>query len=170
MRFRRPSDDPVWKKAKRGYRGDPVLTVAFYGPDDQRATKVAVGLRRQKDDEDTEILERIIAEDRDVRNDPAIRKRILRHFEESGAKSVAMSRTILGCPHEEGKDYAEGTACPHCPFWAGRDRFAALRAELLAQSLAAGLFEERRVPREPENDADDDEDDADAADQPARDA
>jgi hypothetical protein len=164
MRFRRPSDDPVWKKAKRGYRGDPVLTVAFYGPDDQRATKVAVGLRAQKDDQDTVILERIVAEDRDVRYDPAIRKRILQHFEQSGAKSVAMARSILGCPHEEGKDYAEGTACPHCPFWAGRDRFSALRAEMLARSLAAGLFDDQRVPRDP----DDDSDDEDAAD-PARD-
>lgn len=164
MRFRRPSDDPVWKKAKRGYRGDPVLTVAFYGPDDQRATKVAIGLRRQKDDEDTEILERIIAEDRDVRHDPAIRKRILQHFEGSGAKSVAMARSILGCPHEEGKDYAEGTTCPHCPFWAGRDRLAALRAEMLAESLAAGLFDKQRVPRDP----DDDPEDEDSEEQSAR--
>ncbi len=31
---------------------------------------------------------------------------------------------ILGCPHEEGIDYAVGEACPQCPHWAGRDRFA----------------------------------------------
>lgn len=31
------------KKAKAGFRGYPAGTVAFYGPDDQRASKVAVG-------------------------------------------------------------------------------------------------------------------------------
>ena len=30
------------EKAKRGMRGYPVGTIAFYGPDNRRATKVAV--------------------------------------------------------------------------------------------------------------------------------
>jgi hypothetical protein len=32
------------KQAHRGFRGYPVATVAFYGPDDQVATKAAVGI------------------------------------------------------------------------------------------------------------------------------
>ena len=32
------------RKAKRGLRGWPVATVALYGPDDRRATKIAVGI------------------------------------------------------------------------------------------------------------------------------
>jgi hypothetical protein len=32
------------KKAKRGMRGWPAATIAFYGPDAKRATKVAVGI------------------------------------------------------------------------------------------------------------------------------
>ena len=32
------------KKAKRGLRGYPVATVALYGPDDTRATKLTVGI------------------------------------------------------------------------------------------------------------------------------
>jgi len=40
-----------------------------------------------------------------------------------GAKSVVMPERILGCPHEEGKDYSEGEKCPKCSFWAIRDRF-----------------------------------------------
>jgi len=32
------------KKAKRGFRGYPVATVALYGPDDVTATKIAVGI------------------------------------------------------------------------------------------------------------------------------
>jgi hypothetical protein len=34
------------KSAKRGLRGYPVATVALYGPDDTRATKLTVGIGR----------------------------------------------------------------------------------------------------------------------------
>jgi len=40
-----------------------------------------------------------------------------------GVRSVVMADRILGCPHEEGTDYPEGEVCPHCPFWANRDRW-----------------------------------------------
>ncbi|SEJ90916.1 hypothetical protein SAMN05192539_102313 [Paraburkholderia diazotrophica] len=33
--------DRLAKKARRGFCGYPVATVAFYGPDDRRATKVS---------------------------------------------------------------------------------------------------------------------------------
>ena len=39
----------IWslgKQSRRGFRGYPVATVAFYGSDDRRATKVAVGIVR----------------------------------------------------------------------------------------------------------------------------
>ena len=42
MKFKRRS--PLNKKARRGFRGYPLATVAFYGPDDRRATKVVVGI------------------------------------------------------------------------------------------------------------------------------
>jgi hypothetical protein len=32
------------KKAKKGFRGWPVATVALYGPDDTTATKLTVGI------------------------------------------------------------------------------------------------------------------------------
>lgn len=35
------------KKAKRGMRGYPVGTIAFYRPDNQRASKVAVSVIRR---------------------------------------------------------------------------------------------------------------------------
>lgn len=47
-----------------------------------------------------------------------------RMLRKQGAKSVAMTDAILGCPHEEGIDYPEGEKCPHCPFWADKDRWA----------------------------------------------
>jgi len=36
------------KRAKRGLRGYPVATVALYGPDDTRATKLTVGIVRPR--------------------------------------------------------------------------------------------------------------------------
>jgi hypothetical protein len=43
------------KKAKRGMRGWPVATIAFYGPDLTRATKVAVGIIPSEDLEPSEM-------------------------------------------------------------------------------------------------------------------
>ena len=36
--------DKLAKKRAKGFRGYPVATVGFYGPDDERATKVVVGI------------------------------------------------------------------------------------------------------------------------------
>jgi hypothetical protein len=34
------------RQARRGHQGYPIATVAFYGPDDQRASKVVLGIVR----------------------------------------------------------------------------------------------------------------------------
>jgi hypothetical protein len=39
------------KKARKGLRGWPMATIAFYGPDPSRATKVAVGIVPSEDAE-----------------------------------------------------------------------------------------------------------------------
>ena len=39
------------KRAKRGFRGWPLATVALYGPDDTMATKLAVGIVPSEDAE-----------------------------------------------------------------------------------------------------------------------
>lgn len=41
---------PLVKRARRAFQGYPVATVAFYGPDDRHASKVAVGIARVKGD------------------------------------------------------------------------------------------------------------------------
>ena len=114
--------DKFAKKRTKGFRGYPVATVAFYGPDNKRASKVVVGIIEGKD-LDADVLERWFSDSADVRTDPAITEAIVRFIESHGVKSVLVSDGLMGCPHEEGKDYPEGQKCPQCPYWANRDRF-----------------------------------------------
>jgi hypothetical protein len=109
------------KKAKQGMRGYPIGTLAFYGPDNRRASKVAVSFIRAKGAEPE--LRRWFSEAGDVRTDPTIAVEIAEHLRRHGVHSVAMTDRIIGCPHEEGIDYPMGEACPQCPYWKGRDRW-----------------------------------------------
>jgi len=88
------------KKARKGLRGWPMATIAFYGPNLSQATKVAVGIVPSRE--------------------------ILEFIEQHQVRSVAMTDGIIGCPHQEGIDY-EGEWCPVCEFWHGRDRFTGQR-------------------------------------------
>jgi hypothetical protein len=122
MRFKHRSDSPLKKKARRGFRGFPVATVAFYGPNDERASKVAVGVVSHEDG-DPDDMQRWFSEDGDVRTDPTVTREILEFIRRHGAMSVVTTDRIIGCPHEEGTDYPDGGVCPQCPFWANRDRW-----------------------------------------------
>ena len=109
------------KKARQGMRGYPIGTLAFYGPDNRRASKVAVSFVRSEGAEP--VLRRWFSETGDVRTDEQILAEIAEHLRQHGVHSVAMTKGIIGCPHEEGIDYAMGEACPQCPYWKGRDRW-----------------------------------------------
>jgi hypothetical protein len=115
------------KKVKKGFRGYPVGTLAFYGPDNRFASKLAASVILGED-EDPAVLERWYSDIEDVRESAVIGGEGLAFFERHGGKSVAMTDRILGCPHEDGIDY-DGPTCPRCPFWAGRDRFTHERVE-----------------------------------------
>jgi hypothetical protein len=114
------------KRAKRGFRGYPIATVAFYGPDARRASKVAVGIVAD-DSDDVVDMKRWLSDDSDVRSNFAIGKSIEEFVRRHGVRSVVMTDRIIGCPHEEGVDYPEGQECPQCPYWEGRDRFSGER-------------------------------------------
>jgi len=113
------------KKAKKGMRGWPVATIAFYGPNLSQATKVAVGIVPSETAEPREVRDWKV-ENGDVRVDPAIAQEILDFIEGHSVLSVVMTDGIIGCPHQEGVDY-EGEWCPVCEFWRGRDRFSGQR-------------------------------------------
>jgi hypothetical protein len=109
------------KKAKQGFRGYPIPTIAFYSPTADFASKVAVAVFRTEGGE-PEVLERFFSEGTDVRFDEALGEKVLAVIQSNNVQSVAMTDGILGCPHEEGINYPEGRSCPQYPFWAGRDR------------------------------------------------
>jgi hypothetical protein len=115
------------KRARKGFRGYPLATVALYGPDDAMATKLTVGIVPSESAEVSD-LRRWFSEGSDIRNDVDVTEKVLAFIAETGAKSVVMADRVIGCPHEEGIDY-EGPTCPYCPFWAGRDRWTGKRLQ-----------------------------------------
>ena len=110
------------RKASQGFRGFPLATIAYYGPTNQSASKVAVGIIFRQNSE-PEIMKRWFSDDSDIQRDPGINKEIEQFLRTQQVKSVVIADRIMGCPHEEGIDYPEGEYCPHCSFWANRDRF-----------------------------------------------
>jgi hypothetical protein len=118
-----PPRKQLERQARRGFRGYPVGTVAFYGPDASRATKAAVGVVAEAGGEPV-AMERWSIADGDARSDGVIGRMVLAYLEAHRVKSVVLSPGILGCPHEEGVDYPLGAECPQCPYWHGKDRWA----------------------------------------------
>ncbi len=105
---------------KTGY---PLATMAYYGPDDQFASKVVVGIKPSEKDEEINELRKWFARELDVRKDAEIILEMIAYMEANQVRRVAMLDRIIGCRHEEGIDYPEGEKCPQCPFWANRDRW-----------------------------------------------
>jgi hypothetical protein len=101
----------------------PAATLAFYGPNDQYATKAVVTLIRSPEDKRGTVSKKWRIQEGDIRDDPGVRQQILEFMQVHGVKRVVLADHIIGCPHEEGVDYPNGEKCPLCPFWATRDRW-----------------------------------------------
>jgi len=123
MKIKYRNKSQLGKRAKRGFRGYPVATIAFYGETAERASKVAVGIVAREGAE-PDIMQTWQSEESDLRHDHEIGREISAFLHEHQAVSVVMTDRIIGCPHEEGIDYPEGESCPECPYWRGRDRWS----------------------------------------------
>jgi hypothetical protein len=119
--IQRESGKWLRKKAKLGNRGYPTGVIAFYGPDDRRASKVAASVILVEGGEAT-FIRRWFDDEGDLRRSGAVLEEASSFFKSHAVRSIAMFDRIIGCPHEEGVDY-EGETCPACPFWADRDRW-----------------------------------------------
>ena len=78
------------KRVKRAARGYPIGTIAFYGPTNQVASKVAVGVIL-KEDEGAQHIQRWFSDNGDIRKDVEIQDRAIRFLKEHGVRSVAMT-------------------------------------------------------------------------------
>jgi len=115
----------IANKARKGFKGHPLATIAYYGPTDKKATKVTVSIIA-KENADPEPMKSWFS-DADVRNDALIMEELLAFIAEHSTKSVIMTDGIIGCPHQEGIDYPDGEVCQECTFWKGRDRWTGER-------------------------------------------
>src|SRR3984957_15064534 len=79
------------KKAKKGFRGWPLATVALYGPDDRLATKLSVGIVPAEDAEATDLRRWLSEGQADIRADNRVAEEVLAFITEAGTKSVVMS-------------------------------------------------------------------------------
>lgn len=109
------------KRVHKGSKGHPIATVAFYGPNNTRASKVVCSILEYEDAEPATIRKWFA--NGDTRKSEKILGELISFIDENGANTVAMLDKIFGCPHEEGIDYPEGESCPECPYWKNRDRY-----------------------------------------------
>jgi hypothetical protein len=79
------------KKAKKGLRGWPLATIAFYGPNLSQATKVAVGIIPSENAEAKEMRDWYVLIG-DIREDVSIGQELAEFIKEHGALSVVMTR------------------------------------------------------------------------------
>jgi len=110
------------KFANRGHQGHPIATLAFYGPDDKKASKAVLGIFASEGAEPQ--LHKWFAESPnvDLRYNVKLQNTWIEIIRREGVRSLAMMEEINGCPHEEGVDYPLDQECPACPFWAHRQR------------------------------------------------
>jgi hypothetical protein len=114
---------PKKRKTKSASQAFPAATLAFYGPDDQLATKAVVSIVLSADEHAPLRMRKWFSSRGDIRTDPTMRAELLAFLKTEGVQRVVLTERIIGCPHEEGVDYPLGENCPLCPFWASRDRW-----------------------------------------------
>ena len=83
------------KKSRKGFRGRPLATIAFYGPNLSRASKVTVSIIHTEGGEPEE-MRSWSSDTADMRHDGATGQEIVEFLDEQGAKSVLMSDGIIG--------------------------------------------------------------------------
>lgn len=111
-----------FEKMTRRKSGYPIATIAYYGPDDQFASKVVVSIVTSDKDDGVAEMRKWFANEQDVRLDSTIIQEMVDYIQANQTRRVVMTG-IIGCPHEEGIDYPMGESCPQCPFWVNRDRW-----------------------------------------------
>jgi hypothetical protein len=127
----------------------PLATIAAYGPDNRLATKLVVSVLERPEQGDP-AMRTWTTHMVDARRDPVIAAEVTEFLRQHGVRDSVTADRIIGCPHQEGVDYPVGRACPHCPFWAGIDRFThepipAPVAKMSAEEVLIELAKDRNT-------------------------
>jgi hypothetical protein len=95
----------------------------------KRATKIVVSIILTENKQ-PDLLKRWFShDDLDVRRDPTVGEQVLAFLNAHAPRSTTVMARIIGCSDKEGTDYPDGTACPQCVYWTGRDRFTQERIQ-----------------------------------------
>ncbi len=103
------------KKVRKGDRGYPMATVAFYGPNQEIASKAVCSVIRNAGEDPSPMQKWFSLSD--LRKSDKVMREILAFIAENNVKTVSMIKQIIGCPHEEEIDYPEGEFCDKCRYW-----------------------------------------------------
>ena len=114
---------PNVRQSPRSAPRYPIGSVAFYGPDGTRATKLVASVIRRPGNDHPSAMRTWKSDGLDLRTDRLIAVEVEEFLRQHRVKDTIAADRMLGCPHEEGVDYPMGRACPQCPFWATIDRF-----------------------------------------------
>jgi hypothetical protein len=136
LRVERHEPESVMARPRSSVRKYPFATLALYGPDTMRATKLVAAVFRRPSSRHAEALESWAVDAGDVRADPVVASHVAVWLKQHGVRESIQTDRIIGCPHEEGIDYPMGRACPRCPFWADIDRFTYERIRTLAATMS----------------------------------
>lgn len=123
----------------------PVATVTFYGPANGVSTKVAVGVIPR---EGGPVAEMRKWYGDSVRDDPVLVAEVKAFVDAKAVRTMLVTRSNFGCPHEEGEDFPDGAQCPLCPDWHGLQGSGAPRGDrrprdvvvASPRALASGRF------------------------------
>lgn len=116
----------VLKLVKKGHKGYPVASLAWYGADNKTATKLVCGVVLNEGDKEVSAMKKWHSKT-EIRKSESILAEVLVFIKENQVKTVSMIDSIIGCPHQEGVDYPTGSHCPECTYWIGRDRFTHIK-------------------------------------------
>jgi len=84
----------IAKKVKMGTQGHPVLTISYFGPTDEMATRVVVEFQGE---EGEQVQVEKFDTKGDAREDEIIQSAIVKMIERSGAKTVVQKEGIARC-------------------------------------------------------------------------
>lgn len=85
------SQKRISKKVKRGFNGYPLISIEYFGPSENIATKVEVGYIEQ---EDAQPMLETFNSDTDIRQDETVQTTIIKIIDRVDAKTVTLKDKV----------------------------------------------------------------------------